>query len=95
MRRRGKRQYFFTKLISNAKASDVSFGSVTEISLNKGFSILNLKKKITKKNFCQPTDPNCFYNVTLNRGTFFWPNLKGISMSICEKSFRKNKSCTH
>ena len=51
VRWRGKRQYFFTKLISNAKASDVSFGSVTEISLNKGFSILNLKEKIQKKTF--------------------------------------------
>ena len=53
---------------------DTSFTRVLvlEIGLNKDFRFLDRKKKLQKKKFCRPTDPNFFWHVTLNRGTFFF-----------------------
>ena len=60
-------------LISNANGSYMSFTRVLvlEIGLNKDFRFLDRKKNYKKKTFCRPTDPNFFWHVTLNRGTFF------------------------
>ena len=55
------------------------------------FSCLSPKKKESKKNVCRPPDPQFFFCVTLNRGTFYF----GLNFALITSTliwFRFNQS---